>query len=65
MKPKVTKGDRNNSLFRFCCALRTAGVEDIEVLRLAGNNNEKNYEPPLPDKEVLTLWKSSRKYGEQ
>lgn len=57
----VPEGNRNDSLFRLACSLRSKGVEKLETLgalQTANNNSPK----PLSEHELKTIIESAYKY---
>lgn len=56
-KEAVT-GNRNDTLFKFAASKQSQGLDDETIRMLIHGYNQKNCNPPLPDKEVETILKS-------
>jgi len=54
-------GNRNDSLFKLACSLKTRGVEKPEVFAALKTANENN-NPPLPEQELNLIVESAYKY---
>lgn len=59
----VPEGQRDNTLFRYCCRLRTQGLAKEEAARLV-LEAARNCTPPFPEKEALQKVESAYKYSE-
>jgi len=59
----VSEGSRNDSLFRFACALRGAGKGSGEIEQACISENARRCSPPLPESEVLKLAASATRYA--
>jgi hypothetical protein len=56
---KVTKGKRNDHLFRLACKLRRDGYDDERVYFFTATENETRCDPPVEVDEVATLVNSA------
>lgn len=60
---KVTEGGRNNAMFQFGVYLREkhskdAGYSDMALIQHMRDTNDRYFDPPLPDEELITIAKS-------
>ncbi len=58
----IAEGQRNQSLFRYGCALRNRGADDASILEELLDTNERLCRPPLDDGEVERIATSASKY---
>lgn len=59
---KVKEGERNTTLFRLACSLRSKGVTEEAIRAAVHATNTEQCDPPLPEKEVESLIKSALRY---
>lgn len=60
----VEQGNRNDSLFKLACSLKSRGVGKDEVLAELMSVNERS-KPPLPEREIKTIVNSAFTYPEE
>jgi hypothetical protein len=58
----LSKGERNDRLFREACRLREFGHSEKEILALLKAANGTRVQPPLPDRELETIARSASRY---
>ena len=58
----VPQGERNNTIFRFCCSLRGYGFESEEMRKRVEEYNSKHCVPPLEKKELEGIFHSVERY---
>lgn len=58
----LREGDRNDSLFRLACSLRTRGLLQKEIAAALFERNKSACQPPLDQKEVLGIAASAASY---
>lgn len=59
---RITKGDRDDTLFRYACHLRAIGRSDEEILNAVMGVNYRLCEPPMSDEEVRKKVRSACRY---
>jgi len=61
--PEVIRaGERNNTLFSLACGLRRRGLDEETIYAAIATVNTQRCDPPLPEKEVRQIAKSSARY---
>ena len=58
----VPEGKRNDYLFKLSCSLQAKGLSDDAILQAIITENKSKCNPPLTEKEIITLIKSAMKY---
>ncbi|RME83655.1 MAG: hypothetical protein D6785_06460, partial [Planctomycetota bacterium] len=58
----IPEGERNNTLFREGCKLRTAGIDILAIRAALQAINMERCKPPLEEKEIESIVKSVSKY---
>lgn len=58
----ISKGQRNDSLFRQACSMRARGADDEEIAELIHEMNKTIVSPPLPNTEVDTIINQACQY---
>lgn len=58
----VTKGERNDTLYRYACSLRSKGMTDSEMLATLEVVNRNRCDPPLHADEIRSIVASAAKY---
>ena len=56
---KITKGKRNDTLYRLACSLQAKGVSDAAVLAAVQAENTEKCDPPLEDSEIRRIVQSA------
>lgn len=59
---KVMEGQRNDTLFRLACSLRSKGMSEAGITAALLAENRDRCAPPLPDREVEKICRSAGKY---
>jgi len=59
---KISKGGRNDTLFRMAASLRAQEYTESEIFAMLKAVNEGRCDPPLPEKELETICGSVGKY---
>lgn len=59
----VMEGERNETLFRFACAMRNKGMSEDEIAVSLAAVNAKRVSPPLPPEELRNIARSAGKYA--
>jgi hypothetical protein len=58
----IAEGQRNETLFKYGCALRARGFDHVAILEELQNTNERLCSPPLDSGEVERIAESASKY---
>ena len=56
---KISKGKRNDTLYRLACSLQAKGISDAAILAAVQAENAAKCDPPLGDSEVLKIIQSA------
>lgn len=59
---RITEGSRNDTLFRLACSLRSKGMSEAGITAALLAENRERCNPPLDDKEVEKICRSTWKY---
>jgi len=59
---EVVPEGRNTALTSFAGTLRNVGASEVEIAAALLARNQKEYQPPLPEKEVLGIARSVSRY---
>lgn len=62
LPPVIHEGSRDDSLFRFACAMRRIGATESEILAAADTFNAERCSPPLSSRDVAEKVRSAMKY---
>ena len=60
---KIKKGERDDTLYKYGCSLRTRGYRDDAILAMLMMANSERCDVPLPDRDVKRIAKSVCKKG--
>ena len=60
---RIRKGERDDTLYRYGCSLRSRGYADDAIAAMVERANAKNCVKPLPDSEVKRIIKQVCKKG--
>jgi hypothetical protein len=58
----IKKGERNCRLMSMAGSLRRVGIAEEELLYVLSRVNQRQVQPPLPDREIRQIVRSARRY---
>lgn len=64
LPPKVTKGDRDNTLYKMACSMRSKRMGEGAIMAACLAENTERFEPPLPERDVRRIVKSAMRRPE-
>lgn len=59
---RVTKGNRNDVVFKLACSMQSRGADDDEIMARCVGENILRFTPPLPDDELRKTVDSAMRY---